>query len=44
MWFMPDQALLLRPAEAATRALPANIEAEAAFLGAALIDNPRTFL
>jgi replicative DNA helicase len=29
----------LRPDEAAARALPANIEAEAAFLGAVLIDN-----
>ncbi|MBW8783602.1 MAG: replicative DNA helicase [Novosphingobium sp.] len=36
---MADLDLLLRPAEAATRALPANLEAEAAFLGAALIDN-----
>ncbi len=36
---MPEEALLLRPAEPAIRALPANIEAEAAFLGAALIDN-----
>ncbi|MEO6717249.1 MAG: replicative DNA helicase [Novosphingobium sp.] len=37
---MPEEALLLRPlAETAIRALPANIEAEAAFLGAALIDN-----
>jgi replicative DNA helicase len=33
----PD--LLIRPAEAAAQALPANIEAEAAFLGALLIDN-----
>ena len=36
---MPESALLLRPAEPAIRSLPANIEAEAAFLGAALIDN-----
>jgi replicative DNA helicase len=41
---MPEEAILLRPesrtAEAPTgRALPANLEAEAAFIGAALIDN-----
>ena len=38
---MPDQALLTRPGDATApvRALPANIEAEAAFLGAVLIDN-----
>ena len=36
---MPEEAILLRPVEPATRALPANVEAEAAFLGAALIDN-----
>ena len=38
---MADSALLLRPdsEEPAGRALPANIEAEAAFLGAVLIDN-----
>jgi replicative DNA helicase len=45
---MPEEAILLRPesrpgnhgAEApAGRALPANLEAEAAFIGAALIDN-----
>ncbi len=42
---MPDEDLLIRnsanPAEAASqgRALPANLEAEAAFLGAVLIDN-----
>jgi replicative DNA helicase len=41
---MADTDLLLRPAPADTdspaiRALPANIEAEAAFLGAVLIDN-----
>jgi len=44
---MPDQDLMLRPASAAVsgaeavsgRALPANPEAEAAFLGAVLIDN-----
>ena len=36
---MPEEALLLRPAEPMIRALPANIEAEAAFLGAVLIDN-----
>ena len=38
---MPEQALLSRPDDTSTpiRALPANIEAEAAFLGAVLIDN-----
>ncbi len=43
---MASEPLILRPVtpqsigdEPATRALPANIEAEAAFLGAALIDN-----
>jgi len=38
---MASQPLLLQPAadEAGARALPANLEAEAAFLGAALIDN-----
>jgi replicative DNA helicase len=37
---MADEALLIRPAaEPALRALPANIEAEAAFIGAVLIDN-----
>ncbi|MEO5586257.1 MAG: replicative DNA helicase [Novosphingobium sp.] len=40
---MTDQDLLIRsdesPANLAARALPANIEAEAAFLGAVLIDN-----
>jgi replicative DNA helicase len=37
---MPEPILLTRPAEEASiRALPANIEAEAAFLGAVLIDN-----
>ncbi|MCB2075257.1 MAG: replicative DNA helicase, partial [Novosphingobium sp.] len=36
---MADQALLFRQDEPATRSLPANIEAEAAFLGAVLIDN-----
>src|SRR6186713_3306897 len=38
---MPDQDLLERPATDAPagRALPANLEAEAAFLGAVLIDN-----
>jgi len=43
---MPDEDLLIRPNGAAPsaepapgRALPANIEAEAAFIGAALIDN-----
>ncbi|AZI38268.1 replicative DNA helicase [Caenibius tardaugens NBRC 16725] len=37
---MPEEDLLIRPDEMpAVRALPANIEAEAAFLGAVLIDN-----
>ena len=37
---MPDEALLIRPErETTARALPANIEAEAAFIGAVLIDN-----
>ena len=38
---MPDQDTLSRPdaATSAIRSLPANIEAEAAFLGAVLIDN-----
>lgn len=38
---MPDTKLLIRsdPTAAPARALPANIEAEAAFLGAVLIDN-----
>jgi replicative DNA helicase len=36
---MTPETLLLRPDEPATRALPANVEAEAAFLGAVLIDN-----
>ncbi|MBO9498939.1 MAG: replicative DNA helicase [Novosphingobium sp.] len=45
---MPDEDLLIRPASpaaaapaaiGAARALPANIEAEAAFIGAVLIDN-----
>ena len=36
---MPDTALMLRADEVAAQALPANIEAEAAFLGAVLIDN-----
>ena len=37
---MAEHDLLIRtPAEPAIRALPANIEAEAAFLGAVLIDN-----
>jgi replicative DNA helicase len=36
---MADQDLLIRSDEVAARALPANIEAEAAFLGAVLIDN-----
>ena len=40
--FMADEAILLRTPHAGepqVRALPANIEAEAAFLGAVLIDN-----
>ena len=36
---MADTNLMTRPDEIAARALPANVEAEAAFLGAALIDN-----
>ena len=36
---MPDHDLLVRADEGAARVLPANIEAEAAFLGAVLIDN-----
>ena len=36
---MPEAALLTRSAEPAVRSLPANVEAEAAFLGAVLIDN-----
>ena len=36
---MAHEDLLIRSAEPAVRALPANIEAEAAFLGAVLIDN-----
>lgn len=36
---MADTDLMTRPDEIAARALPANVEAEAAFLGAALIDN-----
>ena len=36
---MSEPAVLTRPAEPAIRALPANLEAEAAFLGAVLIDN-----
>lgn len=36
---MAETDLLTRPDEAAARALPSNIEAEAAFLGAVLIDN-----
>jgi replicative DNA helicase len=36
---MADMKLMTRPDEIAARALPANVEAEAAFLGAALIDN-----
>ncbi len=36
---MADQDLLIRSADPVIRALPANIEAEAAFLGAVLIDN-----
>ena len=38
---MADEDLLIRPtaAETPARALPANIEAEAAFIGAVLIDN-----
>jgi replicative DNA helicase len=36
---MPEHLVLDRPAPVAVRSLPANIEAEAAFLGAVLIDN-----
>jgi replicative DNA helicase len=36
---MTTETLLLRPDEPTVRALPANVEAEAAFLGAVLIDN-----
>ncbi|MFC6622379.1 replicative DNA helicase [Novosphingobium panipatense] len=36
---MAQSALLARPETAEVRALPANVEAEAAFLGAVLIDN-----
>ncbi|MEZ5743923.1 MAG: replicative DNA helicase [Sphingomonadaceae bacterium] len=36
---MAEEDLLIRSEEPAVRALPANVEAEAAFLGAALIDN-----
>lgn len=36
---MADQDLLIRDTDSAARALPANIEAEMAFLGAVLIDN-----
>ena len=36
---MAELELITRPDEAAARALPSNVEAEAAFLGAALIDN-----
>ncbi|MEY4237585.1 MAG: hypothetical protein RL339_186 [Pseudomonadota bacterium] len=36
---MAETDLMTRPDEVAARALPANVEAEAAFLGAALIDN-----
>ena len=36
---MAEQAIPLRPDEPAIRTLPSNIEAEAAFLGAVLIDN-----
>ncbi|MEY4722339.1 MAG: hypothetical protein RIQ46_2064 [Pseudomonadota bacterium] len=36
---MPELDLIVRADEAALRQLPANIEAEAAFLGAVLIDN-----
>ena len=36
---MSELDLITRPAEPAARALPSNVEAEAAFLGAALIDN-----
>jgi len=36
---MPEPLVLARPAEPAARSLPSNVEAEAAFLGAVLIDN-----
>jgi len=36
---MPEEALIMRAVEPQARALPANVEAEAAFLGAVLIDN-----
>ena len=36
---MSELDLITRPTETAARALPSNVEAEAAFLGAALIDN-----
>ena len=36
---MPEEALILRAVEPQPRTLPANVEAEAAFLGAVLIDN-----
>src|SRR5512142_569372 len=36
---MAETDLITRPDESAARALPSNVEAEAAFLGAALIDN-----
>jgi replicative DNA helicase len=36
---MSETALIARPDDAPVRALPSNLEAEAAFLGAALIDN-----
>ncbi|MFM6933437.1 MAG: DnaB-like helicase C-terminal domain-containing protein, partial [Novosphingobium sp.] len=36
---MAEQAIPLRPDETPIRALPSNLEAEAAFLGAVLIDN-----
>jgi len=36
---MAEPILLTRPDETAARALPSNVEAEAAFLGAVLIDN-----
>ncbi len=37
---MAQEDLLIRPAtDAAARALPSNVEAEAAYLGAVLIDN-----
>jgi len=35
---MAETDLITRPDETAARALPANVEAEAAFLGAVLID------